>query len=61
MLTFTRQHGGYKLYYGKLRCRFKLILSAYWSYQIKIIFNEQRLSYINIRLTNATFCSDISS
>ncbi len=25
------------------------------SYQIKIIFNEQRLSYINIRLTNVNF------
>ncbi len=27
------------------------------SYQIKMIFNEQRLSYINIKLTNVKFCS----
>ncbi len=31
------------------------------SYQIKIIFNERRLSYINIRLTTGQFCSGISS
>ncbi len=31
------------------------------SYQIKIIVNEQRLSYINIRLTNVKFCSGVSS
>ncbi len=56
LVTFTCQHGGYKLYYGKLRCRFKWLLSAYWiSYRIKMIFNEQRLSYINIRLTNVKF------
>ncbi len=30
LVTFTRQHGGNKLYYGKLRCRFKRLLSAYW-------------------------------
>ncbi len=30
------------------------------SYQIKIIFNVQRLSYINIRLTNVKFCSGVS-
>ncbi len=31
------------------------------SYQIKIIFNEQRSSYINIKLTNVKFCSGVSS
>ncbi len=31
------------------------------SYRIKIIFNEQRLSYINIKLSNVNFCSGISS
>ncbi len=30
-------------------------------YQIKIIFNEQRLSYIYIKLTNVKFCSGVSS
>ncbi len=28
---------------------------------IKIIFNEQRLSYINIKLTNVKSCSGVSS
>ncbi len=58
LVTFTHQHGGNKLYYGKLRCRFKRLLSSFeLSYRIKMIFNEQRLSYINIRLTNVKFCS----
>ncbi len=39
LVTFTHQHGGNKLYYGKLRCHIRL-LSAYW---IKIIFSKQRL------------------
>ncbi len=29
LVTFTRQHGGNKLYYGKVRCHFKLLLSDY--------------------------------
>ncbi len=28
--------------------------------ELKLFFNEQRLSYINIRLTNVKFCSDVS-
>ncbi len=31
------------------------------SYRMKIIFNEQRTSYINIRLTNVKFSSGVSS
>ncbi len=58
LVTFTCQHGSNKLYYGKLRISNDL--SAYWSYQIKIIFNEQRLSSINIKLTNVKLCSDVS-
>ncbi len=30
------------------------------SYRIKIIFNKQHLSYINIRLTNVKFISGVS-
>ncbi len=68
-LPNVSQHGGNKLYYGKLRCPFekKKKKSHYFcqlielSHRIKIIFNEQRLSYINIRLTNVKFCSGVSS
>ncbi len=72
LVTFTCQYSGNKLYYGNCAVVSKDFCQLIeLSYRIKIIFNEQRLSYINIRLkkkkkkkkrlTNVTFCSGVSS
>ncbi len=35
LVTFTRQHGGYKLYHSKLRCHFKRLLLDYSITELK--------------------------
>ncbi len=51
LVTFTRQHGSYRTLPRLIEL----------SYRTKIIFKEQRSSYINIRLTNVKLCSGVSS